>query len=1211
MGDRRMMLLRIAGFEIKQRSRSLSTWVYFALLFALSAFFVAITGGGVKGAVIDFGTGSKVNVNSPFSLNAVMVIIASFATPIVAAIAGRAVYQDVDHRSTALFFTKPIAKLDYLGGRFLAAFLVLFALHASLALGAFACVHAGLVDASRVGAETAWSYLQPYALVLGPNLFFTSALFFSLAALLKKMAPVYVGGVLLTLGYFIGTNLADEIGNRQLAAMVDPFGLQAIDRVTEYWTVAERSTRLLPFTGALASNRLLWSAIGAGLLVLAFLLFRFDEPPVKARPNGAMGELVPEELGGPVDAQFRTRSADALGVSLPLAAPTFSPRASAALFFRLAVLQLRETVKNVFFLVLVLAGLLFVVATVLDGDAFYGTKTYPLTYQVLELTEQGFTFFVLIITTFYAGELTWRERDARISEIVDALPIRRWVLFTSKLGALFGVQVLLVLLVLMAGIATQLIKGFYEFELPLYFQKLFLVSLPRFLVLSTLALAIHAAIDNKYVGHFVMVLYLLISIALPLLGLENPLYRFGSPPELRYSAMNGFGHYARPIAWLLAYNAAGALFLAVLANLMWVRGKEHGWKERVRSARARLSGGSRAAFMVSAALFFAIGGFIFYNTNVLNRYRSTFEKDELRARYEKSYKPQESEPRPILLSSQLEVDIDPPTRGARIRGIYRFKSQSGTIAAIPVTLDPRAKIAKLEVKGAVRRSIDDGELGFYRFELERPLGPGQESELHFDIAYEHRGFVLRGADHHFVENGTFFTRDYLPAVAYASDRELTEDETRRRHGLLPKRWLPIDDPTGRARNNAGADVDFIDFEATVSTTPDQIAIAPGILVSEWADAGRRYFHYRVSGPMLNYTGFLSGRYAVRRDAWNDVVIEIDHHPAHTYNIDRMIEGIKRSLDYFTKNFGPYQHKQVRIVEVPRYERFAMSLAAMIPYSESIGFIAKVDEKDREDVDFPFYVTAHEVAHQWWGHQVIGADVQGGEVLSETLCQYSALMVMKQQKGAGAMRKFLEYELNRYLRGRGLAKKREKPLALVESDGYIHYNKGTLVMYALQDAMGEETLNRVLRDLLHTFGGRGAPYPTTVDLVSRLRAASPENAQLIEDLFENITLYDNHVVKATRKDIGAGDHEVHIEALAKKLRADELGDEREVPLDDLIEVGVLDESGNVIAVQKIEVRGERVDVTMTVRGDPAKAGIDPRSMLIDRKPDDNVMPLVRE
>ena len=109
--------------------------------------------------------------------------------------------------------------------------------------------------------------------------------------------------------------------------------------------------------------------------------------------------------------------------------------------------------------------------------------------------------------------------------------------------------------------------------------------------------------------------------------------------------------------------------------------------------------------------------------------------------------------------------------------------------------------------------------------------------------------------------------------------------------------------------------------------------------------------------------------------------------------------MKKSLDYCTRNFGPYQHQQVRILEFPRYARFAQSLPNTIPYSEAIGFIARVEQTD--DIDYPFYVTAHEVAHQWWAHQVIGADVQGATMLSETLAQYSALMVMEKEYGARA------------------------------------------------------------------------------------------------------------------------------------------------------------------------------------------------------------------
>jgi ABC-2 type transport system permease protein len=216
----------------------------------------------------------------------------------------------------------------------------------------------------------------------------------------------------------------------------------------------------------------------------------------------------------------------------------------------------------------------------------------------------------------------------------------------------------------------------------------------------------------------------------------------------------------------------------------------------------------------------------------------------------------------------------------------------------------------------------------------------------------------------------------------------------------------------------------------VSTSPDQIALAPGYLEREWEQDGRRYFHYTMDAPILPFWAYLSADWEVATDRWNDVEIAVYYHADHPYNVERMIEATKRSLDYFTREFGPYQHRQLRIVEFPRYARFAQSFPNTIPFSESIGFIARLDDPD--DVDFVFYVTAHEVAHQWWAHQVIGANVQGATVLSETMAQYSALMVMEEEYGPHMMRRFLKYELDSYLRGRGGERIGELPLALVEN-----------------------------------------------------------------------------------------------------------------------------------------------------------------------------------
>src|SRR5690606_34404581 len=116
----------------------------------------------------------------------------------------------------------------------------------------------------------------------------------------------------------------------------------------------------------------------------------------------------------------------------------------------------------------------------------------------------------------------------------------------------------------------------------------------------------------------------------------------------------------------------------------------------------------------------------------------------------------------------------------------------------------------------------------------------------------------------------------------------------------------------------------------------------------------------------------------------------------------------------------------------------------IPFSEGIGFIASVDDSNKEDIDYPFYVTSHELAHQWWAHQLIGAQVQGSEMLSETFSQYSALMVMEHEYGRDKMKKFLKYELDRYLYGRSQEKEYENPLYLTENQSYIHYHKGSVI-----------------------------------------------------------------------------------------------------------------------------------------------------------------------
>jgi aminopeptidase N len=401
------------------------------------------------------------------------------------------------------------------------------------------------------------------------------------------------------------------------------------------------------------------------------------------------------------------------------------------------------------------------------------------------------------------------------------------------------------------------------------------------------------------------------------------------------------------------------------------------------------------------------------------------------------------------------------------------------------------------------------------------------------------------------------------------------------------------------------DADWVTFEATVVTDADQTAVAPGYLQRSWKEGNRRFFHYRMDAPILNFYAFLSGRYAVRRDRWRNVAIEVYHHPPHTYNVDRMVGAVRKSLDYFTAEFGPYQHRQVRILEFPRYAEFAQSFANTIPYSEGIGFIAQVE---KDDIDYPFFVTAHEVAHQWWGHQVVGADVQGAAMLSETLAEYSALMVMEREFGRARIGRFLRYEMDQYLRGRSSEGRAEMPLALVEQQQYIHYNKGALAMYALRDYIGEARVNAALKAFLDQWKYRGPPYPTSRDLLGHLRAATPDSlGYLVDDLFEHVTLYDNKAASATYRRLPNGLYQVDVRVNARKVRADSLGNQIERPVNDLVDIGVFGaDKETPVYLAKHRVRAGAQTVRVVVKEMPERAGIDPLFKLIDRNIEDNTV-----
>ena len=1188
------MFSEIFRFELRQQLKSPLFWMI-ALAFASLAFAAA----GSDHIRIGGGIGNT-HRNAPFVVVQMLTFFTILGMFLITVFVAGAALRDFEAGTAELFFATPLSRRAYLGGRFAAGYVAAVVVLIVVALGLLTGVMMPWVDPARLGPTSFGTYLYAFAVAVLPDLFFLSALLFLLATLTRSMLSTYIGVIAFFVLWQVAGTAVEGPDHLTLGAIIDPFGLGAFDVATRYWSAEDRNTRLPEIAGLLLVNRALWVSLGVALIAAAMAWFRPDREGLRLwRRKRAVVAAV--EAPAPAHA-----------VALPAVELRSGTAARFTQYWKLATFDTRGVLFGVAFLVMLAFGLFNLTGSLLLGNEMFGTKVYPVTHLMTEAMDGSYNFLLIIIIGFYAGELVWRERGARISEVTDAFSLPDFIPLLSKLTALTAVIVVFLGAGALVCAAYQLIRGYTHIEPGLYLSYIALNTL-RFVLVGALALFLQVIANNKFLGYLLIVIYFISRIALTQLHFDHHLYNFGSAPDAPYSDMNGYGHYLAGDLWFRAYWGCLAVALLVVAALFWARGVAQGWKERSRIALARFRAPSRALFAASLAGFVAIGAWIYYNTNVINKYIPGDVAKRQQAEYETLYRKYLDLPQPKITDVRADVDIFPHERRVEVRGHYALANKSDApISDLHVRLPTDMKL--VSAKFAPHDVVSDDRVhGYTIYRLKTPLAPGASMDFDYTLQYWSRGFRNTPDDTHVVDNGTFITSQMLPHFGYDEGGQLEDRNDRREYGMGPVPRLPkIDDEAARRYSLLGRDADWVTFEATLSTEPDQIALAPGYLEKEWTDYGRRYFHYKMDKPILDFFSFQSAAYAVKRDKWNDVALEVYYDPEHAFNTDRMIDAMKKSLAHFSTAFSPFQFRQMRILEFPGYERFAESFANTVPFSESIGFIA--DLRDPESVDYVFYVTAHELGHQWWAHQVIGAMVQGVTMLDETFAQYSALMVQEQEYGAAKMRKFLKYELDRYLHGRAGEVVEEMPLALVENQPYIHYRKGSIVMYSLKDYLGEGVVDKTLARYDHDKAFQQPPYTTTKEFLDYLREdAGPERASLITDLFEKMTIFDDRITAATAKKRDDGKYDVTLSLHAGKAYVDGVGKETRATFDIPVDLAVFakspdgqEQNEKVLFLEKRMVADGDSSVTVTVEGEPYEAGIDPYNKLVDRVSEDNRM-----
>ncbi len=669
----------------------------------------------------------------------------------------------------------------------------------------------------------------------------------------------------------------------------------------------------------------------------------------------------------------------------------------------------------------------------------------------------------------------------------------------------------------LTGVAFQLWHGYTRIE-PLAYALWFLLpSLVTAFLLGVLAVFAQALVPHKFIGWALMLVYTVLGTTLGAMGFEHQLYNYAGTANVPLSDMNGMGRFWIGRAWHQGYWLSFAGMLLVLTHLMWRRGAETRLRPRLARLPARLKGSPGALLAACAIAWVGIGAWVFYNTNVLNRYQPQLSQERLQADAEKALLGYEKLPQPTITQVTLRVDLFPRQARAVAEGRYLLENRSGqALSAVHVYLGTDLTDITLDLDGA-RLEKEYKDFGYRIYRLTAPMQPGEQRELAFHTVLEEHGFVNARPLTKIVANGSFLNNfDLTPVLGVNRQMFLSDRSKRRKYGLPGELRPPaLEDQSANAHHYLRHDSDWVTADITLVTDADQTPLAPGYTVSDTVKDGRRTLITKTEAPIHNFFSLQSARYEILKDQWSGnadgkpVELSVYFHPQHASNAPRMLAAMKTSLALFSHAFSPYQFRQARILEFPAYERFAQSFANTVPYSEGIGFIQDFDEKRAdENVDLVTYVTAHEIGHQWWAHQVVGADKQGMTLLSESFAQYSALLVLEKVYGKDQLRKFLKLELDRYLRERGGETVEELPLARVENQGYVHYRKGALVMFWLKEVVGEEVVDRALQKLLAQYAFKAAPYPSSTDFLRLLRAeAGPQHQQLITDLFEKITLYD--------------------------------------------------------------------------------------------------------
>jgi ABC-2 type transport system permease protein len=876
-----------------------------------------------------------------------------------------AAVRDFAARTDELVFSAPVDERSYYTGRFAGVFAV--ALVAALGISVGILVAPLIPWRGVLYGPVNWgAHRMALVMFTLPNLFIAGACSYAFASWVRHpFTGLGAAVALLVIGYGVPHVLIDVIPDHRWAAMADPFGFTSLKVILEKWGPASGAPQdqYVTLRGLMLWNRCAWVALSAGVFALAYRRCDYRRRLEKSKAKAA-----------------------AAVAPIPFRAVTTAGNVGPAQrwirqWLSIVRIDLKGIVREPLFLIVAVG--LFAQACFsfwgrLTAAHLYWKRQLPTSPAVLANLEDGFTPLFVIILALYGGYFVWRERSERVHELKDSLAVPESAVYGAKLFSLAMLIGGMMAIATATGIIVQLILGGHP-DLGLYAIGMGLQEFPFYFTLAVGAIAIQAVCPGKYFGYVACAAILGLTSAIWIaLDIRSGLVIFAYRPfESTRGLISWSGWF-----WFNLYWLWWSGLLAIFAILVWPRGVGEGWRRHLREARVRFTFARRCAAAVLAVGVIATGGVIYYNISILNGWKTRRENEALAVAYEKAYGQYAALPQPVVTDVDCAVDLFPDRRGFALKGTEWLENRTGgPVGELHFTLSRESSV---EVPAAYLK-VDDRQLGYCVYRLFTPMQPGERRQITLHVGWVLRGFENDTSHNRLRRDATFLDWTMFPTLGYSTAHETRDRDVRAKAGLLGRSHPnPLPNPEG----NPAA---LLNTTVTLSTAPNQIAIAPGALEREWTESGRRYFRYRSQQGVIRSFALSSADYLVARAEAAGTKLALYYRPDSAGNIAVILRAAEDSVEYYTRHIGPCPQKEIRLVEVA--ERPWQDLTAATPgtvfISENDGFQAKPAAPGT--VDPLRYLIACQLVQQWWGHD-IGRDPVDTRWVIDTVQQYAALQI---------------------------------------------------------------------------------------------------------------------------------------------------------------------------------------------------------------------------